>query len=856
MSHDPSERRPIAVPAWSASPPRRGWRDLLAVSAWTAALAAFFRDVVLFRGALFYFDITEINLPYRDFFARELKAGRFSRWCPGLYCGMPLYSESQAGYLHPLKYFLYPWLEAWQAFGLDTALSVWLTGLATYGWLRRHVGPAGALTGAAVFGLSGFVWAHLIHTSMINSLISVPLAVWGLECAWEGGRLRGVALGAAAMACQVFAGHLQDFLLTGLMIGVYGVYRAAIERGRGRAFAIGAAGGLVVLGALLSAVQWVPSKELLDRSPRAEGLTWATLTYGSWHPELLPTVVLREAYGTRARDTDWMDGFYPYHEMNTYVGLVAIALAVVGAGALRDRWVAFWVLLAGLGGLLMLGRYTALLDHAHRVPVLGSSRIPVRFHLWVALAAAALAGVGVDRLARPDRVRLRWAVGLAALLVVVSLPIMLYEYTPALAHPERWPKPYLQLRFGWLREELISATVRTTALATLGLLLAAIASRRGDRIGGAAASLLPLVVIGDLLGAHWNEVPTIDPRYWTAPPESARLIRADPDHQRVLGYGAFSAGEPGYASYDVNFMQSRDTLAWSLPPVYGLRSIIGETPMIPTRWKRYMDATKATPLQLSLAWCSHVLIGNRSEIPGWSKPARVGAAYVSRNPDPLPRARIAGRPVYADDEDEAVALLENVDALGPDRPIVEDPDRPLPADAEVTGTAEIVDELPERLVIRTEADGDAYLILADTYDPGWSATVDGDPAPVRPAYVNFRAVPVPAGRHEVVFRYTPAGFRIGLTVSVVGLAVAIVLLLRRSPVATLGPTHGPLGWPSWWPWAAFAIVAATIAASAVRVGPDGLGLHPRWRASWHTFTWESGLLAMDREPEPERGPAR
>ena len=67
-------------------------------------------------------------------------------------------------------------------------------------------------------------------------------------------------------------------------------------------------------------MQWVPSKELLDRSPRAGGLSWDELTYGSWHPELLPTLVVREAYGTRARDTDWMDGFYPYHEMNAYMG--------------------------------------------------------------------------------------------------------------------------------------------------------------------------------------------------------------------------------------------------------------------------------------------------------------------------------------------------------------------------------------------------------------------------------------------------------------------------------------------------------------------------------------------------------
>src|SRR4051812_42106971 len=168
-------RAPNDGPAWFPERRRWGRADVLALAIYSAAVALLFWDAVTLRGALFYFDVTEINLPYRDFFARELRAGRFSRWCPGLYCGLPLYSESQAGYLHPLKYLLYPWLPSWAAFNLDTVLSVWLTGLGTYGWLRRHVGPAGALAGASVFGLGGFVWAHLIHTSMINALASVPL---------------------------------------------------------------------------------------------------------------------------------------------------------------------------------------------------------------------------------------------------------------------------------------------------------------------------------------------------------------------------------------------------------------------------------------------------------------------------------------------------------------------------------------------------------------------------------------------------------------------------------------------------------------------------------------------------------
>ena len=135
------------------------------------------------------------------------------------------------------------------------------------------MGPAGALTGAAVFGLSGYTWGHLIHTSMINALASVPFVIWGLEWSWESGRWRGAVLGGLALACQVFAGHLQDALF------IVGPGRAlwALSRGdRARP----ARHGLVpwawrsswsVVGVLVSAVQWVPSKELLDRSPRAGG---------------------------------------------------------------------------------------------------------------------------------------------------------------------------------------------------------------------------------------------------------------------------------------------------------------------------------------------------------------------------------------------------------------------------------------------------------------------------------------------------------------------------------------------------------------------------------------------------------
>jgi hypothetical protein len=834
------------TPTWVPEHRPLGWGDALALLVWTAAIAFFFRDALFFGKALFYFDITEINFPYRDFLAREMKLGRFSRWMPGLYCGFPLYSESQAGYLHPLKPFLYPWMETWRALNLDTVLSIWLTGLATFGWLRRHVGPAGALAGAGLFGLSGFVWAHLIHTSMNNALISVPLAIWALEVAWDGGRLRGVALGALALACQVFAGHLQDTILTAGLVALYAIHRAATEQTWGRrARALGLATALVGLGLVIAAVQWIPSKELLDRSPRSGGLTWDQLTYGSWSPELLPTLLIREAYGTRARNTDWPDGYYPYHEMNAYMGMIGLALAVVGAAVSRDRWISFWIALAMIGGVLMLGRYTFLFDYMNRVPVLGSSRIPVRYHLWVSLAVAALAAVGVDRLARPGPVKLRGVVVLVALLSVASLMMLAWVYEPAWNQTSRWTSVSHVERSKWLAREVAIAAVRLTILGGIAWVLMRHAARSDrPKTRQWSAALLPVLVITELLWSHSADVPTIDPAYWTVPPPTVDALKADPRLIRIFGMASKSSGEPGYASHPVDFMSVRDALSWSLAPVWGLSSSTGETPIIPRRMLDYTDHVLTYQGRFEIESVSHLLAGSRFDSLD-REARRVGSAWIHKVPGTFARARLAGRPYYATDQRSAIAALDSLGGGVRERLVVEDPDRPLAEDARVDGTATIVSEEPEALTVETSSNGPAYLVLSDSFDPGWSAKLDGLPVPIRPAYVAFRAVFLPAGPHRVKFAYRPAGFRVGLIVSSIGLVVCAILLIWRRQVADLAPAHGSLGWPRLWPLFGLIAITVIIAGSTIRLGPNGsFQIHSRWRTAFHKFTWGAGIEAI------------
>ena len=97
---------------------------------------------------------------------------------------------------------------------------------------------------------------------------------------------------------------------------------------------------------------------------------------------------------------------------------------------------------------------------------------------------------------------------------------------------------------------------------------------------------------------------------------------------------------------------------------------------------------------------------------------------------------------------------------------------------------------PEELRVRALG-GPGALVVADTFAPGWSATLDGEPTEIVRADGLFRAVLVGSpGAHEVVFRYRAPGLAAGAWISLGALAASLALLfasrLRRLRPARVG----------------------------------------------------------------------
>jgi hypothetical protein len=82
---------------------------------------------------------------------------------------------------------------------------------------------------------------------------------------------------------------------------------------------------------------------------------------------------------------------------------------------------------------------------------------------------------------------------------------------------------------------------------------------------------------------------------------------------------------------------------------------------------------------------------------------------------------------------------------------------------------------PDQIVVQFTAPADGYLRVLESFDPGWRATLDGQPAKISPANHMFMAVRAAAGEHTLQLDYSTPGKIIGALVSMVGIATAIML---------------------------------------------------------------------------------
>jgi hypothetical protein len=161
----------------------------------------------------------------------------------------------------------------------------------------------------------------------------------------------------------------------------------------------------------------------------------------------------------------------------------------------------------------------------------------------------------------------------------------------------------------------------------------------------------------------------------------------------------------------------------------------------------------------------------------------------------LPRIRWAGRAVVIEDDDERIAAV----ATRPTDPgeviLSEVPDGGLPAAGGAPGEVEVLADDGDTVRVRTAADGPGFVVVSDTIQLDFAATVDGRPAEILPADHAGGAVAVPAGEHLVEITYASVEQRVGAVVSALSAVVLALAVLVPVVAARRRARRRPAGGP-------------------------------------------------------------
>ena len=437
-------------------------------------------------------------------------------------------------------------------------------------------------------------------------------------------------------------------------------------------------------------------------------------------------------------------------DMTTYFGVLPLILVIIGVWKYWTRpLIRYLAALAVLAWVYTWGASSFLHGILYLVPNLEVAREADRFIYLTNFAMALLAGFGVEFRFRGSSTRagsaisrllsiLKWVtISFAAFLVLASFhfPVSVTE------------KTYLSFFF------------YASAYALLLFV------ERARKLEGAQFVLIFLIA-WDIYSFNWM----IKAKSETQKANADALLHLVYDRQ----LSDFIKAQPGMARVHFDMEDSPN---------------IGNAYGVPVTWA--MSATMLVDYTAGYGFeRQRDLLGVRYTVRPKTVKFDATPVYnddrwnVFQNPNALPRAWIVHRAEL--DASKGRPLKQVIDPTFDLRNIaVVDRQLPTPLNGAFSQTDSVrwLSYEPNRIELEAITDLPGLLVLGEVFYPGWSARVDGSPAPIYRADGVVRAVPLSKGTHRVSMRYEPASVRWGAILSIVtflGIGLAAIISGRSN----------------------------------------------------------------------------
>ncbi len=102
----------------------------------------------------------------------------------------------------------------------------------------------------------------------------------------------------------------------------------------------------------------------------------------------------------------------------------------------------------------------------------------------------------------------------------------------------------------------------------------------------------------------------------------------------------------------------------------------------------------------------------------------------------------------------------------------------------VMGRIQLTHYAPDYLIFESNAPQEQLAVFSDIYyDKGWKAYIDGEEVEIIRTNYILRGVMIPAGEHDIEFRFEPQSFAIGQTVAIISSIIILLLIIGAVVIA-------------------------------------------------------------------------
>ncbi len=677
-------------------------------------------------------DVLHLNLPLKYFLSESLKANEWPLWNQNIGTGFPVLAEGQIGTFYLLNLILFKFLPFVLAYNISL-LFIFCTSFVGFYIFTKSMkfSSTASLVGSLIFSFSGYFSVHLNHFNLIQTLSMMPFVFWSFKKLIEKSNYKNSILLSFLISQQIFAGHFYITFITIIGILLYLIIRLIHQRNFRITFFKYKIIFIIIsliftLG--LAAIQLFPTFELWKESTRNQGLDFQSVTAYPYPIRHLITFIFPYYFGSP------QNGSYPafqndwgiFWENTAYIGIFPF-IAAISVLFFKTKKIKPFIIIFFLSLLLVFGKYSPIY-FLFSLPPFNFFRVPSKYIILTFFSLVILFVQFID---------------------------LIFEYISK-----------LKLKYA----SLIKVSIY----------------------------LLIFVSFLDIFNFSYNYPPVSKFSFWLTPSKSLKYINNNDG--RILSVGAIESWNEIFLNkgwLDISQYESeKNYLMQNYNIFFDIKNTNVYTGgLIPNKLSYFsrmintIDIDKISKVA-SLSAISKNAINfshtkyliSRFDITEkeYKKIQSISTNNkdynIYENSNAFPRSYISYNSIYVKTYEDIIRLFDS--DINFNSPTVLVLDKKLEtSNYDIKPTeVKINKSTHNNIQISASTDITGFLVLADSYYPGWNAFVNGVKSEILTVNLNQRAILIEKGNNIIEFKYIPKYFEIGKVISEVSMITAFLTL--------------------------------------------------------------------------------